>query len=68
MSLGPIIPEDASTSASSAQQQSCRLSSGVSMCSVTTTPDVSLIIEGSKGHELHSSGDSLQPPEKQLLL
>lgn len=56
------------TAASSIRQQSCRLSSGVSMCSVTTTPGVSLITEGSKGHELHSSGGSLQPPEKQLLL
>lgn len=56
------------TAASGVLQQSCRLSSGVSMCSVTTTPGVSLITDGSKGHELHSSGDSLQTPEKQLLL
>lgn len=54
--------------ASGIRQQSCWLSSGVSMCSVTTTPGVSLITEGSKEHELHSSGDSLQTPEKQLPL
>lgn len=54
--------------ASRIRRRSCRLSSGVSACSVTTTPGVSLITEGSKEHELHSSGGSLQTPEKQLLL
>lgn len=45
-------------------RQGCRLSGGVSACSVTTTPGVRLITEGSKGHELHSGGGSLRGPPR----
>lgn len=48
--------------ASRARRRGCRLSGGVSACSVTTTPGVRLITEGSKGHELHSGGGSLRGP------
>lgn len=59
-----VLPEHSHTHLLECSQWSCWLSGGVSMCSVTKTSSVSLITAGSKGHELHSSGDSLQPPRE----